>query len=151
VKPDQIDVLAATVLCDLEEVDYTLETRLPRQLWSDIRETDRQDRIHLDLALLHPVAVTDLDVGARPDSDAARDFAATNALSQALREDHAKSLPRHRVGSGAPRGFLNGKAIPHDQSSRCWARAEMGEAKAHSALNVPTIKKIRRRSRRFGP
>jgi hypothetical protein len=41
VKPDQIDVLASTVLRDFEEVDYTLETRLSRQLWSDVRECDR--------------------------------------------------------------------------------------------------------------
>ena len=85
---DEIDVLAPTVLRDLEEVDHTLETRRARQLWSDIRETDRQDRIHLDLTLFHPVAVADLYVWTHPYADAASDFAAPNSVAQALGEDH---------------------------------------------------------------
>jgi hypothetical protein len=92
VEPDQIDVLALTVLRHLEEVDHTLETRLSRQLWSDIRETDRQDRIHFDLTLFHAVAVADLDVRTHPYPDAASDFSATNSIAQALGEDHLESL-----------------------------------------------------------
>jgi hypothetical protein len=92
VEPDQIDVLALTVLRHLEEVDHTLEARLSRQLWSDIRETDRQDRFHLDLTLFHAVAVADLDVGTHPYPDAASDFSATNSIAQALGEDHLESL-----------------------------------------------------------
>lgn len=99
-EPDQIDVLALTVLRDLEEVDHTLETRLSRQLWSDIPEADLQDRIHLDLTLFHAVAVADLDMGTHPYSDAASDFAATNSIAQALGEDHLESLlpAEERIG-----------------------------------------------------
>jgi hypothetical protein len=43
VEPDKIDVLAATVLRGLEEVDHTFETRLARQVWSDVPEPNRQD------------------------------------------------------------------------------------------------------------
>jgi hypothetical protein len=101
VEPDQIDVLALTVLRHLEEVDDTLETRLSRQLWSDIGKTDRQDRIHLDLALFHAVAVADLDVGTHPYSDAASDFSAANSIAQALGEDHLESLLRADARSAA--------------------------------------------------
>jgi hypothetical protein len=92
VESDQIDVLALTVLRDLEEVEHTFETRRSRQLWSDIRETDRQDRIYFDLTLLHPVAVADPYVGTHPYADAASDLAAPNSVAQALREDHLESL-----------------------------------------------------------
>jgi len=80
VEPDKIDVLPPTVLRDLEEVDHTLETRRSSELRSDVRETDRQDRIHLDLTLFHPVAVADLDVWTQPYPDAARDVAAANSV-----------------------------------------------------------------------
>ena len=87
-EPDQVDVLAATVLRDLEEVDDTAKTRLSRQLRSDIRETDRHDRIHFDLTLVHAVAGADRDVGPRPYADTARDITAPNPLAQAFGEDH---------------------------------------------------------------
>jgi hypothetical protein len=92
VESNQIDVLALTVLRDLEQVDHTLETRRSRQLWSDISEIDRQDRIYLDLTLFHPVAVADLYMGTHPYADAASDFAAPNSVAQALCEDHLESL-----------------------------------------------------------
>lgn len=92
-EPDQIDVLAPPVLRDLEEVDHALEAGLSGELRSDVREADGQDRIHLDRALFHAVAIADLDVGTRPDSDAAGDLAATHPVAQALGEDHLASLP----------------------------------------------------------
>jgi hypothetical protein len=61
-EPDQIDVLALAVLCSLEEIDDALEAGLLSQAWSDIRETDREDRIHLDRALSHAVDTASLEV-----------------------------------------------------------------------------------------
>src|ERR1035441_4396136 len=88
VKPNQIDVLAFTVLRHLEQIHDAQETRLARQLPSDIRKTDWLDRIHLDLTFVHPVPVAHFDVGPRPYSDAASDFTATNSVAKALGEDH---------------------------------------------------------------
>ena len=93
-EPDQIDVLASTVLGDLEEVDHALETRLAGELRCNVRETDRLDRIHLDLPVFHGVTGAFLDVGTEPYTDAARDVSATNPLTQSLGEDHEKSLRR---------------------------------------------------------
>ena len=87
-EPDQIDVLAFSVLRDFEEVEHTKETRRTCQLWSDIRETDRLDRINFDLTVFHAIPCAHLDVGMHPYPDAASDFAAANSLAQALGEDH---------------------------------------------------------------
>jgi hypothetical protein len=92
VEPNQIDILALSVLRDLEQIDQPQEAGLPRQLRSDIRKTDRFDRIHLDLALFHWVSAADFDVGARPYADAARDFSAANALAKPLGKHHEESL-----------------------------------------------------------
>ena len=99
-EPDQIDILAFAVLRDLEKVDHAFETRLSRQLWSDVRETDRQDRIHLDLTFFHAIADAFLDAGIHPYSDAAGNFSATNSLAQTLGEDHeGEFTPRGRTQS----------------------------------------------------
>jgi hypothetical protein len=88
VKPNEIDVFAFTVLRDLEQIDETQETRLSRQLWSDIREADRLDRIYNDFAFFHTVPAADFDVWARPYPDAAGDFSATNSVTKTLAENH---------------------------------------------------------------
>ena len=82
------------MLRDLEQIDDTQETRLARQLWSDIREADRLDRIYLDLTFFHTVPGTDFDVGTHPYSDTASDFSATDSLAKTLGEYHNESLHR---------------------------------------------------------
>jgi len=81
VEPNQIDVFTFTVLRNLEQIDKTQETRLACQLRSDIRKTNRRDRIHLDLTFFHAVPDAHFDMGTRPYSDAASDFSATNSLA----------------------------------------------------------------------
>jgi len=88
VEADQIDILAAAVLGDLEEIDDPVETRLSGQLWCDIRETNRHDRIHLNRTLFHAIADAYRHAGTHPDSHAARNVSATNALAQAPGEEH---------------------------------------------------------------
>jgi hypothetical protein len=89
---NQVDILGLTVFRDLEQIDQAKETRLSRQLWSDVRKTDRLDRIHFDLTFFHTVPGTYSDMGARPDSNAAGDFSATNSFTETLREHHEESL-----------------------------------------------------------
>jgi hypothetical protein len=87
-EPNQIDILAFTVLRDLEKIYDAQETGLSRQLWSDVQKTDRLNGIHFNLTFVHTVPGAHGDVGASPDSDAASDFSATNAIAKALAEDH---------------------------------------------------------------
>ena len=89
---NQVDVVAATVLRDREEVGHIFETRTSRQVWSDVGQTNRLNRIYLDLPLIDAVAPTNLDVGTCPYSDAASDGASSHSLSEPLGEDHAASL-----------------------------------------------------------
>jgi hypothetical protein len=93
VKSNQIDVLSLAMLRDFQEVDHALKTRLARQFGSDVGECNRHNRIHLDVSLLHTVALADGNVWTHPDSDAAGDYALSDTVAQALREDHGKVYP----------------------------------------------------------
>jgi hypothetical protein len=90
VESDQIDVLALAVLGDLEEINDSFEARGARQVWSDVVQTDRKDRLDLDFTLFHTVALAGRHVRAHPDSDAAGDFTASYSVTQTSCEDHLK-------------------------------------------------------------
>jgi hypothetical protein len=51
----------------------------------DIRDTNRLDRIHDNLTLVHTVTTAHLDMGTRPDANAAPDPPASNSVSSTLR------------------------------------------------------------------
>ena len=93
-EPDEIDVLAWTVLRNLEKIDQAEESGLSRQLRSDIQEADRLNGIHFDFAFYHPVSRTDFDVRTCPDSNAARNLPAPNSLSKTLRKNHEDEFTR---------------------------------------------------------
>ena len=85
---NQVNILASSVLRDLEQIDETQESRFAGQRWSNIGKPDRLNRIYLDLALLHAVARADSNVRTRPESNARRDLSATNSLAKPLGERH---------------------------------------------------------------
>lgn len=87
-EPDEVNVVASAVFRDLKEIQNAEESRLARQLRSDVGKSDGLDRIHLDLSLFHPVSLTRSDAGTHPDSHAAGDFPAPNSVAKALRENH---------------------------------------------------------------
>ena len=99
-KPDQIDILSSTVLGDFEEIDDAQESRLASQRWSDIRKTDRLDRVHFDLTFFHAVTVAHFDVGTHPDSDTAGDFSSTNSIAQPPGKRHEESVHSAMIGVG---------------------------------------------------
>jgi hypothetical protein len=77
---------------DLEKVQDTRESRLTRQLRSNIRKPYQLDRVHLDLAFLHAVTPSYFDVGTYPNSDTASDFSAAYSLAKSFAEHHDESL-----------------------------------------------------------
>ncbi len=85
---------------DLEQIDHAKEPRLSRQCRSDVRKTDRRDRIHLDLTFFHRVPDAYSDAGTLPDSDAAGDFSTTNTFAKTLGEHHEESLHPRRMEAG---------------------------------------------------
>ena len=117
VEANQVDVLTPPVFRDLEEVDDSLEARGTRDGRSDVGIGDREDRVHLDLAFVHPVSPADRHVGTHPDADAAGDLAAANPsrrrLVKSTREVYSRltrgHMPRCPVAErtiGLPAGAI---------------------------------------------
>jgi len=79
-----------------EQIEHTQKSRLACQLWSDIRETDIFDGVHLDLAFLHTVSGAHRHARTDPEPDAAGNLSATNSLAKPFGEHHAESLNRRR-------------------------------------------------------
>ena len=106
-EPDQVNILARTVLRHLEKIDNAEETGLSCQLRGDIRKTDRLNGIHLNFTFFHPVSPADFDMRVLPDSNAARNFPAPNSLPQTLRKDHEDEFTRAFATGTRPvgRGF----------------------------------------------
>ena len=98
VEPNEINILAFTVLRDLEQINDAHESRLARQCWGDIRKTDRLNRIHFDLTFFHTVSVAHYDVGTHPHSDTAGDFSSTNSIAKSLGKRHEMSVHSAIVG-----------------------------------------------------
>lgn len=92
VEPNQIDVLAFTVLCDLEQIDDAKEPRFARQCRSNIRKTDRRDRIDYDFTFFHTVSVARFDVGPQPYSDTASDLSPANSFAEPFGKHHTETL-----------------------------------------------------------
>ena len=70
-EPDRVNILARTVLCNLQKIDNAEEAGFSCQLRRDIREPDRLNGIHFDFAFFHPVSPAGYDMRGFPDSNAA--------------------------------------------------------------------------------
>jgi hypothetical protein len=102
-KPDQVDILAAAMFRNLEEVDQTLEAGFTRELRGDIRKTNGLNGIDFDLAFVHRIAAANPDAWTYPDANAARDVAAPHAIPKTFREDHRGILQRVQQRPASPR------------------------------------------------
>jgi hypothetical protein len=91
-EPDEINILALTVLRNLKQIDRTSEAGLARQISRDVRKTNRRDRIHFDLTFFHAIPRPRSNAGTHADPDTAGDFSATNSIPQPLAEHHEEIL-----------------------------------------------------------
>ena len=87
-EPNQVHVGAAAVFCDSQQIIHALEPRFTRQIVRDIGDGNRRNRIHDDVALVHPVTTTHLYMGTRPDTNAAFDATAPDSCPKAFGEHH---------------------------------------------------------------
>jgi hypothetical protein len=92
-EPNQVHLVAAAVSCDSQQIIHALEPRFTGQLARDVADGNRRNRIHDDVALVHPVTTTDLYMGMRPDANAALDSPAPDSLPNASGEQHIESRP----------------------------------------------------------
>ena len=114
---NQVDLLSPAVFGYFEQVQDSQKAGGASQLWSDVGQADGLDGVYFDLAFFHGVTLADADVRAGPEADGAGDFAAADAIAQALGEDHGESLRREgrrlirggRCGQIVPRGTIWGE------------------------------------------
>lgn len=92
VKPNDIDVFAASMLRELEEVGDALETARSRKIGSNVVARDLNDRIDLDLALLHSISLACRYARPMPYANAASDRTRSDTVAQILCEEHSASL-----------------------------------------------------------
>jgi hypothetical protein len=98
-EPNQVDLVAAAVFCDSQQIVHALEPRFTGQIVSDVGNSDRRNRIDDDVALVHAVTTTHLHVGTRPDANAASDSPASDSLAKTFGEHHMERRPitKHRL------------------------------------------------------
>jgi hypothetical protein len=87
-EPNQVHLVAAAVSCDSQQIIHALEPRFTGQIVRDVGEAYRRNRIHDDVALVHPVTTPHLYMGAGPDANAAFDSSAPDSLAKAFGEHH---------------------------------------------------------------
>ena len=95
-EPNQVRLIASAVPCDSQQIIYALEPGFAGQIVRDFGKGNRRNRIHDDVAVVHPVATTDLDVRIRPDANAASDPSPPNSFAKVFGEEHS-GLRRTRV------------------------------------------------------
>src|SRR3979411_975758 len=88
VEPNQVHLVAAAVFCDSHQIIPALEPRFTSQIVGDVGDGNRRNRIHDDVSLVHPVTAAHLDMGTRPDANAASDSPAADSLAKAFGEHH---------------------------------------------------------------
>jgi hypothetical protein len=87
-EPNQVHLVATAVFCDSQQIIHALEPRFTGQIVRDVGDGHRLNRIHDDVALIHPVTTTHLYMGPRPDANAASDSPAPDSLAKAFGEHH---------------------------------------------------------------
>jgi hypothetical protein len=90
-EPNQVDVVAAAVLCDLQQILHTFEPRLTGQIVGDVLHSYLRNRIDEDVSLVHRVTTTDLYMRPLPDANAALDSSVANCVSKSFSEHHRRS------------------------------------------------------------
>ena len=92
---DQIDVPAAAVPGDLEQIDHAFEARAAREIAGDVGEGNGLDPVDHDVAAFHRIEAADLDVRPLPDPHAAGDPALADPFAEALGEHHCVRAGRN--------------------------------------------------------
>ena len=85
---DQIDILAATVFCDFEQIQNAEESGLACQFRSNVGKSEGLDGVDFDGSFFHWVALADGDVGANPKTNRTGNFAAADGFAKTFGEYH---------------------------------------------------------------
>ena len=90
-EPNQVNLVAATVSRNLQQIIHALEPRFTGQTIGDILKRNLRNRIHYDVALVHRVTTAHLYMRTRPDANAASDLPVPYSLAKAFGKHHMNS------------------------------------------------------------
>ena len=125
-EPNQVNLVAAAVPRDSQQIIHALEPRFARQIVRDVVDGNRRNRIHHDVALVHPVAPPHLYMRTRPDANGASDSPAPDSIAKTFGEQHVESHPaaagsrraRHRNNVRMPYRVWNNIASQSDPDKK---------------------------------
>ena len=87
-EPNQVHLVAASVSCDSQQIIDAFEPRFAGQIVRDVGDGNLRNRIHDDVALIHPVTTTHLYTGTLPDTNAAFDYPEPDPRAKTFGEHH---------------------------------------------------------------
>src|SRR5262249_25944382 len=89
VEPNQIDPFAAAVFCGLQQIVDACESGFTSQFVGDVGDGNFLNRVHDDVAVVHSVTATHLDVEGFPDANAAGDGPDPHSGAEPLGKHHS--------------------------------------------------------------
>ena len=133
-EPNQVHLVAAAMSCDSQQIINAVETRFTGQVVRHVGDGHRRNRIHDDVAIVHPVATTNLHMGTRPDANAASDSPAPDPLTKALGEHHMELGAAQSIV--LPRGRQRRRQVARAFGG-CVAVRPLVRTKSPDALRAP--------------
>ena len=88
-EPNQVHLVALSVSRDFQQIIHALKPRFLGQILSEVGESNRGNRIHDDVAIIHLVTTTHLYMGTRPDTNTACDYPEPDSRAKAFGELHS--------------------------------------------------------------
>lgn len=87
-KPNQVNVFSAAVLCCLQQIVHIEKPGFLREFIGDVLQPNGHDGVHDDVALVHRITTAYFYVRVRPDANTALYTAASNTFAKTFCEDH---------------------------------------------------------------
>ena len=87
-EPNQVHLVALSVSRDFQQIIHALKPRFAGKILRHVGDSNPGNRIHDDVALIHPVTTTHLYMGTRPDTNTACDYPEPDSRAKAFGEQH---------------------------------------------------------------
>jgi len=87
-EPNQVHLVAASVSCDFQQIIHAFEPRFAGQIVRNVGESNRRNRIHYDVALIHRITTTHLYTRTLPDTNTAFDYPEPDSRAKTFGEHH---------------------------------------------------------------
>ena len=85
---NQVHLVAASVFCDLQQIIHAVESRFASKILGGVGKSNRRDRIHDYVALIHPVMSAYFYTRTLPDTNTASDYPEPDSRAKPFGEHH---------------------------------------------------------------